>query len=79
MGKAEALFLQVGATTDAAKAAIAQAMAHIEQGQWESARVHLKEALEILSDVPHSLDRARALNQLARIERLVGQPAQAQS
>lgn len=77
MSKAETLFLQVDGVVDAARARVAQALVFIEREDWEEARLRLKTALVHLPDTTASSDRARALIQLGRVERLAGDPAEA--
>lgn len=77
LARAETLFVQIGAVADGAKVAINQAMVFIEAERWEDARVRLKQALEWLGNAPNSIDRARALNQLGRLQRLSGDPRSA--
>ena len=70
--KAEDLFTQLGWTSEIAKASIARGMVQIENKDLDLARTSLDTALEVLATAPNQSDRARALNQLARVERLAG-------
>ena len=70
--KAEDLFTQLGWTSEIAKASIARGMVQIENKDLDTARKSLDSALEVLSTAPNQTDRARALNQMARLERLAG-------
>ena len=77
LARAEDLFKQIGWRDSATKAAVALATAAIENGDLDTGKRHAKAALEELEHTPSALDRARALNMLARIERLSGKPLDA--
>jgi tetratricopeptide (TPR) repeat protein len=66
--RAHDLFRAVGWTHDAAYAELAQGIVLADDGQLEEARTALRASLASLNDA--DLDRARALNELARVERL---------
>ena len=70
--RAQDCFTQLEWAGELAMVSVAQATIHIEKEQWDEAREHLEGALAALVDLPAGVDRARALNQLGRIERLTG-------
>lgn len=70
--RAQDCFTQLEWAGELAMVEVAQATIHIDKEQWDDARSHLREALRALEDLPAGTDRARALNQLGRVERLTG-------
>jgi tetratricopeptide (TPR) repeat protein len=70
--KAEDIFSSLGWKNEVARAAIARGMIHAKADDLATAKESFEEALQLLEDAPHSLDEARARNELARIERLQG-------
>lgn len=77
LDRAEELFNRLEWKTEAAKSAIARGTLLLEKGELELARESLERALEVLEGTPDSLDKARVLNQLGRLERLSGNVEQA--
>ncbi|MDP9069260.1 MAG: helix-turn-helix transcriptional regulator [Actinomycetota bacterium] len=77
LGRAEELFKQIGWRDSAAKAAVAQATAAVEEDDLEAAEARAKHALSELEVSPSALDKARVLNLLGRIQRKRGHPDRA--
>jgi tetratricopeptide (TPR) repeat protein len=76
LARAEDLFKQIGWRDSAAKAAVSQSMAALDGGDLEASERLARSALSELEQLPNSLDQARTLNVLARIERLRERPAE---
>jgi tetratricopeptide (TPR) repeat protein len=72
--KSEDIFSSMGWKNEVARAAIAQGIIHAKVDDLPAAKASLEEALTLLAEVPNSLDEARARNELARAERLLGNP-----
>jgi tetratricopeptide (TPR) repeat protein len=77
LARAEDLFKQIGWRDAAAKAAVAQATAAVETGDLTVGQRQALAALAELEHTPSTLDKARTLNLLARIERLRKRPRDA--
>lgn len=74
--KADELFNQIGWRDSAIKASVALATAAVEVGNLDRAERVVTDTLQRLEEFPSVVDKARALNLLARIERLRGNPQQ---
>ena len=72
LAKAEACFAGLEWSDELATTRIAQAMGFIDKEEWAEARHHLLAALDALRDIPDPTTRATALNQLGRVERILG-------
>ncbi|HEX2050472.1 MAG TPA: helix-turn-helix transcriptional regulator [Actinomycetota bacterium] len=70
--RAEELFTSLGLKHEIARAHIAQGIVLANERRFDDGRAALDAALRILASSPSTLDEARALNELARIERLTG-------
>ena len=77
--KAEDSFAQLEWSDELSTTKIAQAMGFIDKEDWEEARSHLLGALQVLRDVPDPTTRATVLNQLGRVERILGNVDEAES
>lgn len=77
LARAEDLFTQIGWRDSATKAAIARATAAVETGDLDAGEAQVTRALRELEETPNELERARALNLLARIARLRKNPRKA--
>lgn len=75
--RAEECFRQLEWFDELATTRIAQAFAFIEKEDWVEARSHLLGALEVLDKMPDPTAKATALNQLGRVERNLGNVAEA--
>jgi tetratricopeptide (TPR) repeat protein len=69
----------LGWKKEVARAAIAQGIVHAKVDELPEAKASLEEALRLLGESPNSLDEAKARNELARIERLLGNPKAARA
>ena len=70
--RAQDCFTQLEWAGELAMVEVGQATIYIDKKEWDRARSHLADALKALEDLPAATDRARALNQLGRVERLTG-------
>ena len=70
--KAEHMFASLGWKHQLARANIARGIIDIEKGNYEDARSALTKAVQLLATSPRAADKAQALNELARAERLSG-------
>ena len=70
--RAQDCFTQLEWAGELAMVEVGQATIYIDKQEWDRARGHLAAALKALEDLPATADRARALNQLGRVERLTG-------
>jgi tetratricopeptide (TPR) repeat protein len=77
LSKSEDIFSSLGWKNEVARAAIAQGIIHAKVDDLPAARESLEGALDLLRETPNSLDEARARNELARVERLLGNPSTA--
>jgi tetratricopeptide (TPR) repeat protein len=77
--KAEDIFSSLGWKKEVARAAIAQGIVHAKVDELPEAKAALEEALQLLGESPNSLDEAKARNELARVERLLGNPKAARA
>jgi tetratricopeptide (TPR) repeat protein len=75
--QAEDIFSSLGWKKEVARAAIAQGIIHAKVDELPEAKAALEEALELLGESPNSLDEAQARNELAKTERLLGNPSAA--
>lgn len=71
---AEQAYLTLGWQLDAAGAKLNRAIVRMDRGDLDSARVDLKEALGTYKNAKQSVDVARTLNELGRLERIAGRP-----
>jgi tetratricopeptide (TPR) repeat protein len=70
--RAELLYASLEWKTEVARAHLARGMVFIHQEEFDSARECLRKALEVFAGAKSALNQARALNELARVERLSG-------
>jgi tetratricopeptide (TPR) repeat protein len=70
--RAEDLYRQLDLRTEIGYAHLARAYVLSREGRWWEARTHLLEAIGILEEVADEKNLTRALNELARVERLDG-------
>ena len=77
--RAQDCFNQLEWAGELAMVGVAQANVHIDKEQFDEAKEHLQSALRALDGLPAGVDRARALNQLGRVERLTGAIDRAES
>jgi tetratricopeptide (TPR) repeat protein len=75
--RAELLYASLEWKTEVARAHLARGMVFVDQGDLEEARPSLYKALEVFTETAGSLNQARSLNELARVERLCGRPDEA--
>lgn len=75
--KSEDIFSSLGWKKEVAHAAINRGIVHAKVDELPEAKASLEEALALLSESPDSADEARARNELARTERLLGNPSAA--
>lgn len=75
--RAESIYVSLEWKTEVARARLARALVFADQGEPEQARPSLVEALEVFTETGSNLNRARTLNELARVERLLGNKSDA--
>ena len=75
--KSEDIFSSLGWKNEVAGAVINRGIVHAKVDDLPAAKACLLEALDLLRDSPNPLDEARARNELARAERLMGNPSAA--
>ncbi|MGH2787517.1 MAG: tetratricopeptide repeat protein [Actinomycetota bacterium] len=76
--RAEQSYLTIGWEIDAAIAKLNRATVQIDKGDPDAARANLTSALEVFKAANHPSDAARTLNELGRLERVVGDLPQAE-
>jgi tetratricopeptide (TPR) repeat protein len=77
--RAEDLFGQLSLKTEIVRALIALGFVHSREGDLDSARSELTEALQLAQEVKSTFDEANAAQELSRIERLSGNVEQAKA
>jgi tetratricopeptide (TPR) repeat protein len=77
--RAEQAYMSMGWHIDAARARLNHGIVHLEKGELDEARENLTEALSVLRSSSLKVEAARALNELARVERQSGNVAIAES
>lgn len=75
--RAEEIFAAIGWKTELAKAYIAQGIVAAEKDDFRAARSSLRSAIDLLETLAAPNDQVRALQELARVERLSGKPDRA--
>jgi tetratricopeptide (TPR) repeat protein len=75
--RAETIYVSLEWKTEVARAHLARAIVFTDQGSLHEARSCLQKALEVFRQTRSNLNQARALNELARVERSSGQSGEA--
>lgn len=75
--RSEDIYSSLGWKKEVARAALAQGIIHAKVDELPEAKASLHKALQLLAESPNSLDEARTRNELARTERLLGNPTAA--
>lgn len=72
LARAEQCFTQLEWSEEIATTHVARAIGLIEKQEWQQARTHLVAALATFTDISDPISTATALNQLGRVERMLG-------
>jgi tetratricopeptide (TPR) repeat protein len=75
--RAEDLYQTLDWKTDAARARMNRGIVFADRGELEEAKAELQLALQTLKDSPEVVNHARALNELGRVQRLLGETDEA--